>query len=186
MPLITLSEILYMVILTLVVGYIFSDRVTIRPKTVYDMMHPRRLTLENLKFAALVTAPGIILHELSHKFTAMSFGYTAQFFIWPTGLVVALVLKLISSPLILIAPGYVNLPLITNQFQYRLIAFAGPAINLLLFLIASILIKVLKNPSKKTLMFLALTKQINLILFIFNMIPIPPLDGSKVLFGPSL
>jgi len=180
MVLITPIEILYFMILTLVIGYIFSDKFSIRPKTVYDMIHPRRFNKENLIFASLVTAPAVILHELGHKFTAMAFGYTAQFFIWPLGLVIAVVLKIINSPLILIAPGYVGIPPVADPLQYRLIAAAGPLVNLLLLGISLLILKYHKKLKKKQTIFLALTKQINLILFVFNVLPIPPLDGSKI------
>ncbi len=182
---ITLLEIIYLIIVTVVIGYIFTGFVSIRPKTVYNMMHPNRVDLRDFYFAALVAAPGIIMHELAHKLTAISFGYPAQFQIWAFGLVLAIFLKLISSPLMIIAPGYVNIPEISNSFQYRLIAFVGPAVNLLLWAIAYLVLKYAKNINRKQLAFLALTKRINMILFIFNMIPIGPLDGAKVFFGPG-
>ncbi len=178
--LITPLEITYLLIVTVVIGYIFTGYVSIRPRTVYNMMHPNRID-----FAALVAAPGIILHELAHKLTAISFGYPAQFQIWTFGLVLAIFLKLISSPLLIIAPGYVNIPAITNAFQYRLIALVGPAVNLLLWLLAALILKYAKNLDRKQLAYLALTKRINIILFIFNMLPFGPLDGAKVFFGPS-
>lgn len=183
--LITPLEILYLIIVTAVIGYIFTGYVSIRPKTVYNMMHPNRIDLRDFYFATLVAAPGIIIHELAHKLTAISFGYPAQFQVWTFGLVLAIFLKLISSPLMIIAPGYVNIPDISNSFQYRLIAFVGPAVNLLLWLVSAAVLKYAHNLSRKQLAFLALTKRINMILFIFNMIPIGPLDGAKVFFGPN-
>jgi len=68
-----------------------------------------------------------------------------------------------------------------------IIAFAGPLSNLLLAIILSFLI--LKNP----LIPLSISQYLNILispiiilsvgLAIFNLIPIPPLDGSKVLLG---
>ncbi len=183
--LITPLEIIYLIIVTAVIGYIFTGYVSIRPKTVYNMMYPNRFDLRDFYFSALIAAPGIIIHELAHKITAMSFGYPAQFQIFTFGLVIAIFLKLINSPFLIIAPGYVNIPAIESSLQYRLIAFAGPAVNLLLWAIAYLVLKYANNLSRKQLAFLALTKRINMILFIFNMIPIGPLDGAKVFFGPS-
>ena len=103
MVLITLKEILYFAILTLVVGFIFTGLFTHRPKTIYDRIRKkRRFNLEDFKFAILVTAPAIVLHELAHKFVAMSYGFEATFELFPLGLVIGVVLKLISSPFILI------------------------------------------------------------------------------------
>ncbi len=183
--LITPLEIIYLIIVTAAIGYIFTGYVSTRPKTVYNLMHPNRIDLRDFYFSFLVAAPGIIIHELAHKLTAISFGYPAQFQIFTFGLVLAIFLKLINSPLLILAPGYVNIPEISNAFQYRLIAFAGPAINLILWLAAAIVLKYSANLSRKHLAFFALTKRINMILFIFNMIPLGPLDGAKVFLGPS-
>ncbi len=185
MALITFTEILYFVILTLVIGYIFSGKFVRRPKTVYDMMHPKRFNLDDFKFAILVTAPAIILHELAHKFVAMAYGLSATFKLFPLGLGIGVFLKLINSPFILIAPGYVEIPPIGDAFAYRLIAFAGPAINLVLWLGSAFILKRAKNLTRAQSSALGLTKYINMILFFFNMIPFGPFDGAKVLFGPN-
>jgi len=183
--LITPLEILYFIILVAVVGFIFMGLFVRRPKTVYDMMHPKKFDFRDFKFAALVAAPGIVLHELAHKFVAMGFGYSATFTIWPIGLIIGIILKLIGSPFILLAPGYVQIPMITDAVIYRLIAFAGPAVNLILWIVSIIVLKNVVNMSRKQVAFWSLTKTINMILFFFNMIPFGPLDGAKVLFGPQ-
>ena len=185
--LITFIEIFYFIILTGVIAYIFSDMFSFRPKTVYDYMHPTKFNFENLKLAALVAAPAVILHELAHKFVAIGFGFNATFEIFILGLVIGIFLKLIRSPLILIAPGYVvpAAGLVNFPLEYRLVALAGPLTNLLLWLIAILILKFNSKLTKKQLILLHLTKKINIILFFFNMIPFGPFDGAKVLFGPS-
>jgi Zn-dependent protease len=62
------------------------------------------------------------------------------------------------------------------------IAFAGPAANLLLAFIAGILIRVTGYFGPFTTMLIMFT-QINIMLAVFNMIPIPPLDGSQIFSG---
>lgn len=62
------------------------------------------------------------------------------------------------------------------------IAFAGPASNLLLALISGILIRITGYMGPLTSM-LVLFTQINISLAVFNMIPIPPLDGSQIFSG---
>lgn len=67
-----------------------------------------------------------------------------------------------------------------DEFGAALIAFAGPASNFVLAVLAVFVIKLtggaLYDP-------LALFAVINVGLFVFNMVPIPPLDGSRVLFA---
>ena len=62
------------------------------------------------------------------------------------------------------------------------IAFAGPAANLLLAFIAGILIRTTGYLGHFTTMMIMFT-QINIMLAVFNMIPIPPLDGSQIFSG---
>ncbi|MBU0929597.1 MAG: M50 family metallopeptidase [Nanoarchaeota archaeon] len=172
-------ELLYMLITTLVIAYIFMDFIKLPNLNLYN----KKFDWDNFKFAALVAAPGIILHELSHKFVAMGFGYEAVFQMWAFGLFIGIFLKWIKSPFLIIAPGYVLINSLQTNYQISIIAFAGPAINLVLWLGSWAILNNAKNLKRKTALFLYLTKQINMILFIFNMIPIPPLDGSKVLQG---
>lgn len=180
---ITFLEILYLAIVSLVLGYIFYDRIGLHtPKKEDDIIksYSKGFDWESFWFAALVTAPGVVLHELMHKFVALFFGLFAVFKIFPLGLGIAIILKLVNSPLLIIAPGYVEISGPAGALEGFLISFAGPAINLVLFLVAHMLLRSKRRYSRKTHVFLALTKQVNLILFVFNMIPIPPLDGFKV------
>ena len=62
------------------------------------------------------------------------------------------------------------------------IAFAGPASNLLLAFIAGSLIRLTGNMGVLSSM-LIMFAQINIMLAVFNMIPIPPLDGSQIFSG---
>ena len=66
------------------------------------------------------------------------------------------------------------------------IALAGPATNLALAIFFGILIRILAYiPAipDSFLSFLAIVVFINILLGIFNLVPIPPLDGSRVLFA---
>ena len=85
---------------------------------------------------------------------------------------------------IFFVPAYVSITGSTSPFNYSIVAIAGPAVNLLLWLIALLLLKsesVRKN--HKLVPWLVVTKKINLFLFIFNMLPIPGFDGAKVYQG---
>ncbi len=63
-----------------------------------------------------------------------------------------------------------------------LVALAGPLSNLILALFLSFIIRfVPANPN--FLNFLEIAVYANVLLLVFNLIPIPPLDGSKILFA---
>ena len=62
------------------------------------------------------------------------------------------------------------------------IAFAGPASNLLLALLGGTIIRATGYMGAITSMLMMFT-QINIMLAVFNMIPIPPLDGSQIFSG---
>ncbi|MBN2423315.1 M50 family metallopeptidase [Candidatus Woesearchaeota archaeon] len=185
----TLKEIIDILAMTFFVGFIFSD-VFRKPRVIKDIVDyykpKNRFNFEDIKFAALVTAPAIILHELGHKFVAMGFGMQATFNAAYTWLFVGAVLKLMNFGLIFFVPAYVAwVPTdfsLNNPWVGSVIAFAGPAVNLVLWLGTSLILKS-KKLNRKYIHFLILTSRINMFLFIFNMIPIPGFDGFHVLKG---
>ena len=61
------------------------------------------------------------------------------------------------------------------------VALAGPASNLEVAVFFGLLIRLLPFLSLTFIGFLATIVYINLVLAVFNLIPIPPLDGSKIL-----
>ena len=65
-----------------------------------------------------------------------------------------------------------------------ILAFAGPLSNFCLALIFGLIIRIIIITSSfvSLLPFLMFIVWINLILGVFNLLPIPPLDGSKILF----
>ncbi len=71
-----------------------------------------------------------------------------------------------------------------DEFGAALVALAGPLVNLLIaFFTTGIL--VLFDPAAGSIAWtiLVMTIQINIGFFVFNMLPIPPLDGSRVLYA---
>ncbi len=65
-----------------------------------------------------------------------------------------------------------------------LVSLAGPLTNVVLAIIASLLIRILSLPVNPVILVLVailhIIVRLNLLLAIFNLIPIPPLDGSKI------
>lgn len=178
-----IREIWDILLVTLALGFIFSSFLK-RPRTELDYGYRiPGFNLQDFKLAVLAVAPAVILHELAHKFTAILLGFSATFYASFFGLGLGIFLRIINSPFIIFAPGYVAIPPATPILETTFIAFAGPLTNLILFSISSIILRTKKKLSRKFAILLYLTKTINLWLFIFNMLPIPPLDGSKVFYG---
>jgi len=74
-----------------------------------------------------------------------------------------------------------------GRWSEAAVAFAGPAANILLALIFGILLRVgisgeMSWASPAFVQITAMIVFINILLAIFNLMPIPPLDGSKLLF----
>lgn len=62
-----------------------------------------------------------------------------------------------------------------------IMAAAGPAGNLLLALLSGIVIRLVGTPEGGLGMTLLILFYLNLLLFVFNLLPVPPLDGSAIL-----
>lgn len=60
-----------------------------------------------------------------------------------------------------------------------LIALAGPAVNLIIAIAAALALRAVS--SGELFLFLAAVLQINVVLFVFNLMPIPGLDGARIL-----
>jgi Zn-dependent protease len=69
-----------------------------------------------------------------------------------------------------------------NEFGGALIAAAGPFTNLGLAVIAALFLHLAAN-SALLANFLTTFVVLNVALFVFNILPIPPLDGSRVLYA---
>lgn len=87
-------------------------------------------------------------------------------------------------------------PVQVNPYKLRggvkrgmlLVSLAGPGMNLLLALLAMIAVKFIYpyqglEWANTTLILLSPLVWINLVLAVFNLIPVPPLDGAKILAG---
>ncbi|MCK5107843.1 MAG: hypothetical protein KAQ83_03890 [Nanoarchaeota archaeon] len=90
-------EILDIVIMSLAMGFIFKD-VFKKPGHAYDPInyYKKNFNWDDFKFAVMVTAPAVILHEFGHKFTAIAFGATATFNAAYLFLAIGLVMKLLN------------------------------------------------------------------------------------------
>ncbi|MDO8643012.1 MAG: M50 family metallopeptidase [Candidatus Woesearchaeota archaeon] len=174
---ISLREIVDVIIMTLALGYIFKDSFAV---SAYQ--YPVKFNWRELWYAALITAPGVILHEFGHKIVALGYGLAATFHASYGFLLLGVILKMVNFGFIFFVPGYVSHSGASTVFQNTLIAFAGPGVNLVLWLAARQLYKQ-KIGEQKWHKVWFLTAKINMFLFFFNMLPIPPFDGWAVWSG---
>ena len=84
--------------------------------------------------------------------------------------------------------GAKPVPFNPNRVKYdewgaALVALAGPLTNLLIAFLVFGLYAVLNGPGGILGQFLTTAVVVNLGFFVFNMIPIPPLDGSRVIYA---
>lgn len=129
---------------------------------------------------------GFIFHELGHKLSAMHYGYWAEYKMWVYGLVIALISSFFGF--IFAAPGavYIYGPNMTDR-ENGIISLAGPIINIAITLIFLVILFSLGNSImlSETNYIIAIIciigAKINSFLALFNLLPIPTLDGSKVL-----
>lgn len=179
----SIQELIDVIIMTLGVGFIFKDSFQIHdvPKD-YDPLTAYEKRGTEFWKACLITAPGVIFHELAHKLVALGFGLSATFHAAYGWLAIGILLKLMNFGLIFFVPGYVSIIGIATLWQDILIAFAGPFLNLFLFGFASLALK-FHVFSRRHDLTLGLMKQINLFLFVFNILPIPGFDGFRVWAG---
>jgi len=145
------------------------------------------IALLYLGVSLLTVGIGFILHEMAHKFTALKYGFWAEFRKDNTMLVVAVALAALVG-VVFAAPGAtviydVNGRGISRE-QNGKISVAGPMVNLLLCIPFTVLL-ILGGSISMTNNLLTMTGmiglQVNAMIAAFNMLPISVLDGRKVL-----
>lgn len=177
----SLGEIVGFVLVSVIVGYIFSDFFIFKNKN--SKNKSKLLDWRSMLFAIAVTAPAVIFHELAHKFAAVSFGLNATFHAAYFWLMIGLVLKAISPGFIFFVPAYVMIQGMSTPLTQTVVSVAGPLVNLALFFIAWVVLALNLLQNKRAIIFAKLTKRINGFLFLLNMLPIPGFDGFHFFRG---
>ena len=138
------------------------------------------ITTLPLAFAAVMT--GFLLHELAHKWMAQQYGCWAEYRGNKNGLYFALAMS--AFGFLLAAPGAVMVSGRITDRQNGIIAAVGPLTNIAIAIVALpiyIFTVGLDWPISLLGELARFIIIINLILGGFNMIPVQPLDGSKVI-----
>jgi Zn-dependent protease len=148
--------------------------------------------------AFIATFTAFVLHEMGHKFLAIRHGYVAHFQVWTLGLLLTLLTAVAFRGAFLFgAPGAVYIAPVAasgyygSGYFYRrrsetnpanenmIVSAAGPVMNLTFALVfLALLIFLPINGFVTTIEMMGFS--LNVGLGSFNMLPIPPMDGSKI------
>lgn len=131
----------------------------------------RPITKFDILLSVFGAGLGIILHEIAHKSTAIKLGYPAYFKLSKLGVMLTFISGIL--PVKIIMPGEVLVLGVPSRRDMGYIALSGPLANIVLaiiFLLTSMFIKPFRYVAG-----------INAYIAFFNLLPIPPLDGSKAI-----
>ena len=152
-------------------------------------------------FSFVILIFSIVIHEFAHGWMANSLGDPTAKFMGRLTLNPIAHIDLVGSvilPLFLLLSGSSYMfgwakPVPYNPYNLRdkkkgelLVAVAGPVSNLMIALIFGIIIRMLLLQGyaidNNIIIMFGIIVLYNVLLAVFNLVPIPPLDGSKVLF----
>jgi Zn-dependent protease len=149
-------------------------------------------------FSLIVLLLSAIMHELAHGSVALSLGdptakYEGRLTLNPLkhldpfgSVILPLLLFLSGSPFLV---GWAK-PVPINPYNFRdqkwgtfKVSIAGPLTNFAIAIFFGLIIRFINIPQAIVFVdFLSIIVFLNLLLGIFNLVPIPPLDGSWILF----
>jgi len=138
---------------------------------------PTRNLMLIIGMSFLLVICSFLFHEFGHKFVAQRYNLWSEFRMWAAGLVLALFISYFGF--LFAAPGAVYIQGNIDKDTYGKISLAGPSVNLV---IAAVAIAVVFSLTPGTLAYVIfqMLAFLNSWFGLFNMIPIPPFDGSKI------
>lgn len=146
----------------------------------------------NLFNCILLVTLTFIVRESAHKIGALQIGYRVEYKMWTWGLLLGFVFALVSRGKIwiLLPGGFIVHHLAghrlgwmrygINYFAMGVVSLWAPISNIILVMIFKTINNFVHNPVIDKLILL------NIALAIWTMLPIPPMDGSKIFYGSRL
>ncbi|MBI2101985.1 hypothetical protein HYT53_05235 [Candidatus Woesearchaeota archaeon] len=186
----TQSELRGLIIAILTIAFVFS----------YDDWGPGNTFvfsagIYNFFNAILIVALSVLIHDAGQRIWALAIGYRLEFRMWGFGLIITLIVAFLNNGRIpylwIVVPGGFMLHHLAghrlgwfrygiNYFGQAMVALAGPLSIFMLIILLRVLSLFSSNPLLgKAIIF-------NVIYMIINLLPIPPLDGSKIYFGSRM
>ncbi|ABN70576.1 peptidase M50 [Staphylothermus marinus F1] len=131
----------------------------------------------------------MVPHELAHRWSARRMGCYSRYVLDPTGLLLTLITAIPIIPFKIIMPGYTLVishyyDPVENKRINGVVSLAGPITNILFATISFFIVVVCLKTMLCTSIILSLaywTAILNSWVAFFNLLPIPPLDGSKII-----
>ncbi|MBU1612875.1 site-2 protease family protein [Patescibacteria group bacterium] len=153
-----------------------------------------------LLFYFFIVIPSAIIHEYAHGWMAdrlgdptaryagrLTLNPKAHIDLWGT-ILMPMILAAVSGGTFIFAYAkpvpYNPYNLKDQKWGPALVGLAGPLSNLMLALCFALFLRMgIASVNESLAMLFYVIVQINIILLVFNLLPIPPLDGSKVLYA---
>lgn len=152
---------------------------------------------EQIPFVFVVLVIAFSLHEFAHAYTAYKFGDPTPKEMGRVTLNPRAHLDIFGTLLLFIAGFGWAKPVLVNRGRFKyprlmgiIVSFAGPFSNLLIAFVGTLLVYALTLSGALTglspgvyeavRLFFKLLISLNIILFLFNLIPLPPLDGYRI------
>lgn len=164
----------------------------------YFVVYCEPMTTSFAILSVIILIISVVIHEVSHGYAAYKLGDSTAYregrlslnplvhMSWLGSVLIPFLLISSGSPVVF---GYAK-PVPYNPYNLTnrrwgelIVAVAGPFSNLILALIFGLILRsgIIMNPQVVQI-FVSIVI-VNLALMVFNLVPIPPLDGSKVLYS---
>ena len=158
----------------------------------FEKISPYMLALTFI-VAVVIVGLSFVMHELAHKFTAMRYGYWAEFRKNTQMLLIAVVIAVVTG-IVFAAPGITQITTGGREMSKKergIISVAGPLTNMILaipffcVMVAGVMIggeTIGVFTVTWFLFFLGMVGfHVNAMMAFLNMLPVGPLDGKKIL-----
>ncbi|MGB9827847.1 MAG: site-2 protease family protein [Thermosphaera sp.] len=167
------DELLSLAIASLAIGFVFAS------SQLY------RLNIVSFSSVFSIAVLSVISHEIAHRQVARVMNCYSRYVLHPIGLLITLVSSLPFVPIKFIMPGVtVIMPRTYDYLELKRIegvtSLAGPVTNIVLAMLGFMLINLYPGLPASYSSYVYYLVYVNAWIALFNLLPIPPLDGSKV------